>query len=425
MPRVTRPLVAVPAPSPARPTTEPRADPAAATPSTDDAAARFGGHGTLSASDVPLPGASAAVVASHLAARGIARERSPSVRPGVFELYARYDVREPMGRPRERVLTWTAILDERLRGVDTPSALVERILEKDLRRQLFLLEGILKLYRKDHDALTPHRDEVKALEDAIGDVTGLRAQIAALKDASGVPPEAKAWLAEQLGDAEEALVVLVRERWFPDADGKVPAVKDLVGTLDKLYFGTARDDMSFLADELRDELKEIRDTRYDMADLQGDVGMHELRRDLRWFPIYVEALDGLVQLSAEQNPVERYRKLLDDDLSRSRFVKLPPPDLDKKTMTVSLSLYTAVMEQVLGLGALKDEREEIEGLAHALTGVGKAPTLQEAEALASQMLGRSPDADAKLTAQAEARYVDLTSSGLLQALREELKPYDR
>ncbi len=418
MPRIDRP--ASPRVSRARSAAEQPAR-VTTTPPRSDAAATFLGAGTLSVNDVAVPGPAADAIASRLAALGA---RAETLRPGVAALYERYDVGERMGRPRERVLTWAAFVDERLRGADTPAALARRLIDDDVRRQLFLLEGILKLYKKDHDELRPHRDAVKALEDAIGAVTGAQAQFEALAGLAAVPDDVKAHLRARLEDAEEALVAVVAQGWFPDRDGKVPAMAGLVGTLEGLYFGSDKQDRSFLADELRDELKEIRDTAYDMADLQGEVGMHELRRDLRWFPIYVESLDGLVQLSEAQNPLPSYEGLLDDELARSKFVKLPPADLDKHPMTLSLSLYTAVMEQVLGLGALKDERETIEGLADALVAVGRAEPGDDAVQAASEMLGRDADADAELTAEAERRYRELTERGLIQALRKELKRYE-
>jgi hypothetical protein len=407
----------------AGPTT--KADAAQQSKASADQAATFGGAGNLSPTDVQAQGTPGAAMAARLEAMGLSKDDAAGLRPGVAELMAKYGVEERMGRPRERVLTWTAFIDERLQGTDSPTALADKIVDKDLRRQLFLLEGICKLYKNEYPEMRGQRDSVKQLEDVIGHFTGARAQYEVLKDNPNVPDDAKAYLKKHMDEKHEILTQVVAEKWFPGPDGKVPGIQELVSTLEGIDWASEKKDLKFIADELRDELKDIRDTEYDMADLQGEVGMHELRRDLRWFPIYVEALDGLVQLSADQNPSDFHKKWLDDDLSKSKYVGLPEPGLDKKTITLSLSLYTANMAEVLGFGKLKDSREEIEGLQHALVGLGKAEAGEAAEDMASKMLGRPVTADETMTEAAIERYNSLVEHELIQHMRKELKPYEK
>ena len=130
-------------------------DAATPTPKVEDAqapkpagqAATFGGAGSLTPGDVQAEGTPGAAIAAQLEAMGFSEQDTAGMRPGVAELHAKYGVASAMGRPRERILTWTALIDERLQGFDTPEALTTNIIEKDLRRQIFLLEGITKLYK--------------------------------------------------------------------------------------------------------------------------------------------------------------------------------------------------------------------------------------------------------------------------------------
>lgn len=92
-------------------------------------------------------------------------------------------------------------------------------------------------------------------------------------------------------------------------------------------------------------------------------------------------------------------------------------------MMISKSLYTANMKAVLDFGGLKDEREAIEGLAHALVETGLAAGHAEAERAAAKMLGRSPDGDAVLVAKGKALFEELEKNELVKAMRKDLKEY--
>lgn len=291
-----------------------------------EGAARFEGQGRLSPADLPAAGNPGAALHARLSAATVESGPERPLRPGVAELYERYGVAEPMGRPRERVLTWAAFVQDFISAAE-PGRLAEVMVEKDLRRQVFLLEGILKLYRKEYPELRPVFDEAKKLEDLLGDFKAPRDQLAAL-EGSAAPPEVWTALQAQAEEAKAALEGYVAERWTPDDNGRIPAVATLLETLGGIDWADDAADRKFLAKKLGKELKEILETPYDMDQLQGELGMHELRRDLRWFPISVESLDGLVQLDETRNPVKAYEPLLETDLARSKFVRLPDASLE-------------------------------------------------------------------------------------------------
>ena len=157
-------------------------------------------------------------------------------------------------------------------------------------------------------------------------------------------------------------------------------------------------------------LDDIDDTDYDMFDLQGQDGLHDFRRDLRWLPIFAEALDGLFVLDKGHNPVKEYEKLLISDpadpdfvsdLSTSKYVRLPDAELEDKPVKMSLSLYTANMKGVLDFGKLKDRGEAIENIAHALVHGGDAEDLEEALPVAMDLLGKPRDTFEGISKEAE------------------------
>jgi hypothetical protein len=421
MTRIGSPLR--PAAAPATAPTSAPAKPSGA-PKPGAAVAGFVGSGGLSPADLPAAGAPGAGLQARLSAvleaRG-AHRAAGDMRPGVAELYEAYGVEQRFGRPRERVLSWAAFIHDFISAQDK-GGISKAMVDKDLRRQVFLLEGILKLYRKEYPELRPVFDEAKKLEDMLGHYKEPRDQLEAMAG-TRAPPEALAVLEKKAVDTERQLEAYVAERWTPDAKGRIPAIATLVKTLEGADWASERDDRAFLVRALRTELKGILETPYDMGELQGDVGMHELRRDLRWFPIYIESLDGLVQLDDTRNPLQAYEPLLETDLARSKFLRLPDASLDKDPILLSKSLYAANMQAVLAFGGLKDEREAIEGLAHAMTDAGLAAPGAESETLAAKALGRAADGDAKLVAQGRVLFEELQKNKLVKALRDDLKEY--
>jgi len=61
-------------------------------------------------------------------------------------------------------------------------------------------------------------------------------------------------------------------------------------------------DRAFLQTEIARRLAKIAATPYDIDALQE--GLHELRKDVRWFAIFCASVDGLVQLDPTRRPIE-------------------------------------------------------------------------------------------------------------------------
>jgi hypothetical protein len=385
------------------------------------------------------------------------------MRPGVPELYGTYNIGERLGRPRERVLTWTAFLQGKLEDAAktddakpaTAGDVAKFAVDNDLRRQIFLLEGMLKLYDGPYPELKVSYAKVKMLEDAIGQVTGAHDLKETADTVANLPDGAKHWVETNIADAEKKLEQVISGNLDPeqkkaiterlglpdDADigptgfmagdnGQIPVFGEMIDLMANADWDSTKKDKKFLMKEIRGRLDEIDDTDYDMADLQGATGLHEFRRDVRWLPIFAEALDGLVELDPKHNPIKEYEKLLITDpndpdfvtdLSASKFVRLPESDLDKKPIKFSLSLYTANMKAVLDFGKLKDRGEAIENIAHALVHGGDAKDLDEAMPKAMDLLGMPRDSFDSIIKEAETMYGAIRMHDLIDELEDELK----
>lgn len=345
-------------------------------------------------------------------------------RPEVANLLATYG-KERLGRPAERLARWGAIMHDRIataasaHGGDV-GKVVDGMIDKDIRRQVFLLEGGLKFYKKAYPELEPQLVKVKALEDVLGHVKGTSTMLALAKD-KGAPKAVIDVLQHHADDARTRLETLVKQEWMPDESGQVPAIADLLNTFESVDWMSYKDDKSFVRKEFSRRLKKMGAVPYKMDELQGDVGVHELRRNLRWVPIYAEALDGLVQHDADNNPVKAYEPLLKEDISSSKYMNLPEADFEKKPVTVSKSLYAANMTLVGAFGALKDRGEEIEEIALAYKEAGLAPDYESAEHMALDLLGLDASEPATLRQEAGKLYQELSDNDLFKAMRKDYK----
>ncbi len=342
-------------------------------------------------------------------------------RPEVASMLATYG-KGRLGRPAERLTRWGALVHNLITeaaggGV---SKVVDVMISKDIRRQVFLLEGGLKFYKKAYPELEPLLVQSKALEDVLGHVKGGNTMLE-LAQETGAPKEVIAVLQHHVDDARGRLEALVEKEWMPDADGQLPAMTTMLNTFESMDWMTGKDDKKFVRKEFARRLKKMGAVPYKMEELQGDFGVHELRRNLRWIPIYAEALDGLVQHDASVNPVKAYEPLLEKDISSSKYMNLPEGDFEKKPIKVSKSLYAANMTLVGAFGDLKDRGEEVEELALAYKEAGLAPDYESAEQLVLDLLGLDKAEPTTLTDEAGKLYDELSANGLFKAMRKDYK----
>jgi hypothetical protein len=166
-----------------------------------------------------------------------------------------------------------------------------------------------------------------------------------------------------------------------DGKGRSPLLEGVIRTLVD-HQGDMRgyeSDRQHALERLSKIMEKIATGSYDMT--EPATGIHELRRNIRWLPIDIEALNGLVVLDDKLNPVEAYKPMLQTDLARSKFVNLPPPTREPEPLHVSKSLYTAMMDTVLKLGDIKDRYEPLMIIANLYVKQGLAPNVNAARAL--------------------------------------------
>jgi hypothetical protein len=238
---------------------------------------------------------------------------------------------------------------------------------------------------------------------------------------TALPAPALDWCETQANSARSEVIEQLRVHWLPQPDGTIAILRVISDTLAALDFESYAKDRRSLIREIRDWLEKVAKTPLDIYVLQGNSGLHELRRQLRWLPIIAVSLDGLVVTSDKRNPSRKYRALLTSEVASSPYARLPEPIREDKPIKISRSLFLAAIDMISQLGELKDTGEEVEGLQHALIGGGVARTSRAAREQALSLLGRSAQQQMESQARAERLYRGLRRNRFFRLLRADFK----
>ena len=324
-----------------------------------------------------------------------------------------------VSRPAERVLKTVASIDALLSKSSDPKVLAKLMVDEDLRTPLFRLEGLLRLYEpKFGHRFEKRLEKVKGLEDQLGAV-GFAKDALAQAEKAKLPAVTLDYLREKVGEQQKVLEELVEKKWLPDPDkrGQVEEIDQLVGTLMDAEFGTHAQDQKYLRKELASRMQDVADTKYDFTELQS--GVHELRRNLRWLPIYMHSLDGAIQLSEEKNSVPALKKLLATPEAQSKFLVSGPIDREPSQIVLSKSLMVAHCNQIAALGTFKDNGEYFHELSEALVESKAVKSHEKAEAMVAAALGKTETST--FLESARDSYAGFVKSGALPALVAELE----
>lgn len=329
------------------------------------------------------------------------------VRSGADKVIALYAPRaSAQPRAAQRVLFWVGELHDALGRAAAQPDRVAGAMHRDVRTAAFMLEAALRLYRDKYGKpLDEARQGVKALEDLLGAVGHAQDMQKAGAGCPDLAPAATAYLDKQVRTQSEALLGLLDQGWLPDARGRIPALDDVVDTVVQTEFKAGDGDRQVIRKALTRQLDEIAGGGLDMNELQE--GVHELRRQLRWVPIYGMALKGAVVLDDTLLPEPRYAALRDQPVASSPFATLPTSAQDKHPLRLSRTVFLRSTQLIDDIGKLKDQGEAIEGIAKALRKADVVEGREASERAAATLLGLDPDAMQAVKDRAAALYPEV------------------
>jgi len=239
--------------------------------------------------------------------------------------------------------------------------------QRDTRTQLFRLESLLRLYRHKFGSLNPHLRQVKEVEDGLGAYAYAVDSVAFAKDKfkadNQAHPADATRLAEQqqvlegLGEKEAAARgVLSKLLEHSTLGADLGPLRSLVDT--KLRGWGYAQDIPYVKREFQQMLGHVRNGRFDFTKLED--GIHEFRRQLRWFPITVDALDGLVLVRDDppgKCPIPALESLAGSPAAKNRYSNPALHFPASHACRISRCLLWQVVKTVRDLGRLKDEAQ--------------------------------------------------------------------
>ncbi len=169
---------------------------------------------------------------------------------------------------------------------------------------------------------------------------------------------------------------------------------------------------------LRRQLKKARKVEFDLTKLEGDFGIHELRRHLRRIRHSAVALDGLVQIGPRIASIKRSPKEVE---RLEKYVRFPTSSLSNERIVLLRREYEHAVLASAELADVKEPLEHVAAIAGAYrkSGVAKGPDAAKRETL--RLLGLSSSEPDRLVAEAQRILAGCIEADLFEALRLDLK----
>lgn len=228
---------------------------------------------------------------------------------------------------------------------DTEDVVNQLVTSPQARIAAFNLQALGKMYSSEDTLFSEMRKEFKSIEDNIG-------QVDKWTDLKNSKNRKKA--------VAEFADLLAQNQW--SVDGESPRIQHYIKSLKKVKWLAPEDDRTLLIDKLSNQLKKITTTKFDFETLEEGNGLHEYRRQVRWFLMQTRVLNGLVvHKSGESCPNPELTYLLTDPLAQSKYAQLPINKNEPKACKITRCYFVDVARVVEEVGNLKDEAEQLIG----------------------------------------------------------------
>lgn len=286
------------------------------------------------------------------------------------------------------------------------------------RQYAFYLEALARIYRKIHDKaeFNKLRKAFKLLEDQLGRIDFYNDFWETFSKMETMPPQVVAYFRTQTVQELDRLQQLLEEKEWLDAESGM--VTRLTKMLAEMHWLPAEEDtvaiQVFLNESWEDFKTDFKKGRFDFTLLE--LGVHEFRRQLRWFSIYAQALDGLIQLKDDAIRTEALQEYLTPEILNSPFNKMPAPENSLKPVLVAAPDFYAASWVISEIGKLKDVGLRFHSLTKAIIKTN-LKNKDEAAGYAAALLNETPDT---------LKQVESKAKEMANALMEKMKlHYDR
>lgn len=253
---------------------------------------------------------------------------------------------------------------------------IDALTSGGVRNFLFRIQNLAEIYEKQFPSLSSIRKSSKAFEDFVGAYREAVEKLA-FAEAQGAAQEKIDELKARVENQGTSLVAFLEEQsWNPKSQG-VYKLTQFRTTVSSVSWPSPVKDRQFLYSSLCNVVKRLDEKEWDMStDLNGPLGLHTLKKEVRWHRIEVSLFSGDILSSA---PVCEYTPaLLDFDRSLEESNQLDKMcELDDSLRGIDnlkdqsncqiSSCYLSRLDELYNLVSdLKDQAEGLEEIGKPL-----------------------------------------------------------
>ena len=265
----------------------------------------------------------------------------------------------PNPAPAARFVVWFQDLVPALDSGLSADQAADKLLQGDARIPAFNLQALGRLYESYDTRFKDMRKDFKNLEDGIGEYDKW-SKVLSAGIANGATQAKIDELKAKKKEAKKKLKELLESKAWVVAQGD-PKLRQYRMMVEAYPWPTYDEDRQKVLAFLVAQLEKFKATEWDFSHLEHGNGLHEFRRELRWYLIEARVLNGLVTFlppeQACQNPV--YAPLVTAPIAQSKYGKLPRAAIETSPCFISQCLFLGSVTAVTEIGEIKDKAEQL------------------------------------------------------------------
>lgn len=296
--------------------------------------------------------------------------------------------------------------------------------KKNGRTPMFILQGLGRVYENldlDDKLFERLKLESKIIEDAVGAVdfwwvTANKARSWSLPGAAQIASE------RHLEACGRAWAWIEAQHWtthrYQEEEHELTA-NYFARKLKKVDWPSPKKETAILLDWTIEELESVHE-KISVLDMNHiEEGIHEARRQIRWFSIYASALEGSFILNKDARPPENWETYLQKDIVENPFNKLPPTEPDDRPIEIPAHLFYALSYAIDRLGVIKDRAQWTDTMKQLVQASGERPEKPLSELMAGVYLEHEEAAKMGIEVVKQVLERDKLLPRMIEALKDQ------
>lgn len=226
---------------------------------------------------------------------------------------------------------------------------IEELSQGELRQSLFTIETLSKIYSQYHPELNEVERSTKGLEDAIGAYRKTYEQLSYAQQRGASKEKIEFLISQQKSGKQRLASYMSDTGWSKSIGGQSDKIQ---GIISKIDWGTEQQQRNKTYTLIANQLNQWAKTPWNMKELEGGVGIHDLRKEVRWYKLETNALSNMLGTHNESCAVSAIK---------------PSSAKSGGKCLVSNCLHARIINTYDYFGQIKDEGEGLEGIGQHLS----------------------------------------------------------